>query len=158
MAKCHFSSLDNPIPLLCVLVIVEHQNGSHIGVCAPNDHCIVAANISVQTVILCVVGGMVVIAGTGSNCQLLNPASGNSPRSGGWGHMLGDEGSGTVRMPAPCTVPYLALCSLTIGYWISHSALKVVYDNEDGFAKSAHDITAVKNVIYTKFNVSHLSL
>lgn len=79
-------------------------------------------------------GGMVVIAGTGSNCQLLNPSGKDSPRSGGWGHMLGDEGS---------------------AYWISHSALKVVYDHEDGFNQSADDIAAVKNAIYTKFDLKN---
>lgn len=99
------------------------------------------------------VGGMVVIAGTGSNCQLLNPASNNAPRSGGWGHMLGDEGSGKYLPPVAISLTHVWV--LYSGYWISHSALKVVYDHEDGFAKSAQDITAVKNLIYTKFNVSH---
>lgn len=41
-----------------------------------------------------------------------------------------------------------------VGYWISHSAIKTVYDHEDGFCKSPHNIAAIQDVVYTKFNVS----
>jgi N-acetylglucosamine kinase len=76
-------------------------------------------------------GGMVLISGTGSNCQLLNP-SGSAPRCGGWGHMLGDGGS---------------------GYWISHRTIQMVYDGEDGLVTPAHDYTAVKNLVFQHFKL-----
>ncbi|CAI8047732.1 N-acetyl-D-glucosamine kinase [Geodia barretti] len=76
-------------------------------------------------------GGMVLISGTGSNCQLLNP-SGSAPRCGGWGHMLGDGGS---------------------GYWLSHRTIRTVYDAEDGLVTPAHDYAAVKNLVFEHFKL-----
>lgn len=41
-----------------------------------------------------------------------------------------------------------------IAYWIAHSAMKTIYDHEDGFVLSALDVTAVRDAIYDKFKVS----
>ena len=48
---------------------------------------------------------------------------------------------------------YIAI-SLAAAFWISHQALKTVYDHEDGLTRAPHDITGVKEIIVNKYKVS----
>jgi len=79
-------------------------------------------------------GGVVMIAGTGSNCTLINPDA-SIARCGGWGHMMGDEGS---------------------AYDISHTAIKYVFDGEDKFVQPPFDYTYIKHAMFKYFSITNL--
>jgi N-acetylglucosamine kinase-like BadF-type ATPase len=74
---------------------------------------------------------IVLIAGTGSIAYGRN-GSGEAARAGGWGHMIGDEGS---------------------GYWIGREALAAVMRGADGRGPE----TGLSNEILEYFNVTDVS-
>ncbi|KAJ4451032.1 hypothetical protein ANN_02468, partial [Periplaneta americana] len=76
-------------------------------------------------------GGIVLIAGTGSNCLLLNP-DGSVHRCGGWGHILGDEGG---------------------AWWISHKAIKICFDEQDNFSQPPYPTDAVWKSIQEHYKI-----
>ncbi|VDP12456.1 unnamed protein product [Soboliphyme baturini] len=80
-------------------------------------------------------GGIVLIAGTGSSCRLLNP-DGVMYGCGGWGHLIGDEGS---------------------AYWISTEAIRAVFAAEDGFTLLPYDVSCVKEKMLRFFHLSDKS-
>jgi len=86
---------------------------------------------TVGSVFTCVDQGIVLIAGTGSNCELVRP-DGSGSRCGGWGHFIGDEGSGC---------------------WIVQKALKTVYDHMDNFVESPFPTDLVYYKMKDYFNV-----
>jgi len=76
-------------------------------------------------------GGIVLIAGTGSNALLIN-SDGSVHRCGGWGHMLGDEGG---------------------AFWIAHKACKVYFDHVDNLKSAPADINKVQELIFSHFDI-----
>nr|CAI5832771.1 unnamed protein product [Callosobruchus analis] len=77
-------------------------------------------------------GGVVCIAGTGSNTLLINP-DGSRVQCGGWGNLLGDEGS---------------------AWSISHGAIKYCFDDIDDFQKAPYPIERVWSLIKDHFKVT----
>ncbi|XP_055316973.1 N-acetyl-D-glucosamine kinase isoform X2 [Sitodiplosis mosellana] len=76
-------------------------------------------------------GGMVLIAGTGSNALLRNP-DGSTYTCGGWGAFLADEGA---------------------AFRIAHKAVKTVFDHEDKLILSPYDTSATWEQIKKHFNI-----
>jgi len=75
--------------------------------------------------------GIVLVAGTGSICFGRNPA-GQSARAGGWGHMLGDEGSAT---------------------WMALEALRAALQVHDGRLPAGE----LKSILASKLGVKEIS-
>ena len=76
-------------------------------------------------------GGIVLIAGTGSNALLVNP-DGSTSRCGGWGHLIGDEGS---------------------AMYVATKAVKTLIDHEDNKVKAPSDITVLKAAVFKHFGI-----
>lgn len=74
-------------------------------------------------------GGIVIIAGTGSSCRLLKP-DGSVFGVGGWGHMIGDGGS---------------------GHWIAIRIIQYIYDDEDGLNPSPYSTEKAKQIMLKHF-------
>jgi len=85
----------------------------------------------------CDEGGMVIISGTGSIAQYI-AADGSSSRTGGWGHLLGDEGG---------------------AYDIASTAMKAVFRYLDGYTEghdeSLPDLSAVIPAMLEYFSIDH---
>ncbi|XP_078033347.1 N-acetylglucosamine kinase isoform X2 [Augochlora pura] len=77
-------------------------------------------------------GGIVLIAGTGSNASMITN-DGKTITCGGWGYMLGDEGS---------------------AYWLTHRACKYVLDDIDGLSPSPKPISYIWPALRTFFKIA----
>lgn len=95
------------------------------------DHYVICSDTLGSIATATADGGLVLIAGTGSNAFLRNP-EGNTFNCGGWGHMLGDEGS---------------------AWWISHRVIKAVFDDMDNLNKAPADIAVAWHLIQEHFEV-----
>lgn len=75
------------------------------------------------------------ILGTGSNCVLRNP-DGQQFKCGGWGHLLGDEGS---------------------AYWMVLRAVKILFDHDDNYRRSDFNVEKLRTHVFAFFKVQNRS-
>jgi len=76
-------------------------------------------------------GGLVLISGTGSNSFLLNPDL-TTARCGGWGYLLGDEGS---------------------AWWVAERTIKIIIDEEDNRRCPPHDTSYIRKAMRNHFQI-----
>lgn len=82
-------------------------------------------------------GGIVLVAGTGSSCKLVNPDL-SVFGCGGWGHLLGDEGS---------------------AYWIALTGIKMIINALDNLHKPKHNFRNLERKMHQYFQTTdHLDL
>uniref|UniRef100_A0A2R5L4F8 N-acetyl-D-glucosamine kinase n=1 Tax=Ornithodoros turicata TaxID=34597 RepID=A0A2R5L4F8_9ACAR len=79
-------------------------------------------------------GGVVLISGTGSNCLLVNPNN-TVRRCGGWGHVLGDEGS---------------------GFSVAVRAIKMVLNEDEGFSPPEFSAKKIRSLVLEHFKVEDM--
>ncbi|KRY79952.1 N-acetyl-D-glucosamine kinase [Trichinella pseudospiralis] len=76
--------------------------------------------------------GIVLISGTGSSCRAID-FTGRLLGCGGWGHLIGDDGS---------------------AYWISTKAIRKVFAIEEGLELSSNNISCIKAKLLHHFQLS----
>lgn len=76
-------------------------------------------------------GGIVLIAGTGSNSLLIYP-DGSTFRCGGWGHLIGDMGS---------------------AYWIAIRMIKCLIENAENYTPIHYDTSEAEKILFDYFKV-----
>lgn len=98
-------------------------------------------------------GGVCLISGTGTNAFLRNP-DGSTFGCGGWGHILGDEGGGEYNQ-ALLIFYWLLQIYILSAWWISHRAIKAVFDDMDNYEKCPHPIQVVWGLVKEHFSVEN---
>uniref|UniRef100_A0A1I7XTA5 N-acetyl-D-glucosamine kinase n=1 Tax=Heterorhabditis bacteriophora TaxID=37862 RepID=A0A1I7XTA5_HETBA len=75
--------------------------------------------------------GAILVAGTGSSCRILLE-NGSVIGVGGWGHIIGDGGS---------------------GYWIANRAIRILFDDDDGLSPACAPTDVLRELFLKHFHI-----